>query len=50
MSNYFDESVFSTEGTYKYKIKGTNIKIQNIGDQATATLYNMLCCIYWVKN
>ena len=50
VSNYFDESVFSTEGTYKYKIKGTNIKIQNISDQATATLYNMLCCIYWVKN
>ena len=50
-SNYFDESVFSTEGTYNYTdIKGTNIKIQNKGDQATATLYSMLCCIYWVKN
>gem|GEM_PF-6963871 len=51
VSDYFDASVFGTEGTYKYTHeKGTNIKIQNKGDQASATLYSMLCCIYWIKN
>ena len=54
VSDYFDASVFGTEGTYIYiypaNRRGTNIKIQNKGDQASATLYSMLCCIYWIKN
>lgn len=52
VSDYFDASVFGTEGTYRYPAnrRGTNIKIQNKGDQASATLYSMLCCIYWIKN
>ena len=51
VSNYFDDSVFGTEETYGYThATGTNIKIQNKGDQASATLYSMLCCIYWIKN